>query len=343
MNKTNNVTNIKTIHKPDEPDRISKIEKQLIEIEHPSFKNFIQKSGDFINTDFPEKEYYLGHIIAEQQIILVPGWRGTGKTWFCLGIADAITTGKNFGPWETGKTAPVMYVDAELPPGDFKDRIKSLNPREERQSPLYVYNDCFMTANGIKRAYLTDEIWQNDIRDALLELGVKVVIFDNISSLTPGIEENSKKEWDPVNQFLLSLRFAGITSILPHHTSKEGKQRGTSGREDNIDFSILLKHPVNYNPDMGCEFIATFSKSRIPQKYLKEVRDIHFKLDVTDKGESVFTYNSVRSNESVILLLKEGWTQKEVAKEVGVSTGRISQIKKQSGLFDEPEKKTKKG
>ena len=326
------ILDIKNTPQPAEPDGISKVEAQVKEIEHPSFKQYIIKAGDFINTDFPEKKYYLGHIIAEQQIILVPGWRGTGKTWFCLGLADSITSGRNFGPWEIGSIVPVLYVDAELPPIDLKERMASLNPGENRKAHLYVYNDCLMTANGIKRANLTDDIWQKDLRDAISDLGVKVVIFDNISSLTPGIEENSKKDWDPINQFLLTLRFDGVTSILPHHTSKEGKQRGTSGREDNIDFSILLKHPPNYSPDQGCNFIATFSKSRIPSKYLQEIRDIHFTLSLNDKGQSEFTYKIAKSEnrETVLLLAKEGHAQKDIATATGLSASRVSQIIKDS-------------
>ena len=42
---------------------------------------------------------------------------------------------------------------------------------------------------------------------------IKLWVIDNLASLAAGLDENKKRDWDPVNQFLLELRFAGISTI----------------------------------------------------------------------------------------------------------------------------------
>ena len=107
---------------------------------------------------------------------------------------------------------------------------------------------------------------------------IKFWVIDNLASLASGIDENVKKDWDPINQWLLELRFSGITTLMLHHTNKEGGQRGTSAREDNIDISIMLKNARDYTPEDGARFIVHFTKQRIPTKDLQLISDTEFKL-----------------------------------------------------------------
>jgi hypothetical protein len=61
-----------------------------------------------------------------------------------------------------------------------------------------------------------------------------------LASLCVGIDENQKRDYDPINQFFLTLRGLGVSVMILHHTGKSGAQRGTSGREDNVDTIIQL-------------------------------------------------------------------------------------------------------
>jgi hypothetical protein len=97
-----------------------------------------------------------------------------------------------------------------------------------------------------------------------------------LASVAGGLDENSRKDWDPVNQWLLELRFAGITTIMLHHTGKGGAQRGTSAREDNLDCSIILKSPPDYSPEDGARFICHFSKARVRSADLVKIQDTQF-------------------------------------------------------------------
>ena len=164
----------------------------------------------------------------------------------------------------------------------------------------------------------------------LLTRGVKLWVIDNIASLASGIDENLKRDWDPVNSWLLDLRFAGISTVLLHHTNKEGGQRGTSAREDNIDMSIILKQPADYEADKGADFILTFSKSRVSFDDLKQVQDIHFTLVTDDAGNLAWEWQRVKAErkQEIIDLLDAGTSITETAKLVGCAKSYVSKLNK---------------
>jgi hypothetical protein len=161
---------------------------------------------------------------------------------------------------------------------------------------------------------------------------VKLFVIDNIASLAPGLDENKKQDWDPVNQWLVELRFAGISTLMLHHESKEGKQRGTAAREDNLDYSIRLKTPPDYVPEDGCRFIVHFAKARVRTSDLKLIEDREFKLTADESGCTVWTHQTVRAQNKfeVLKLLDEGISQIDVAKTLGLTKGRVSQIRNQA-------------
>jgi hypothetical protein len=166
------------------------------------------------------------------------------------------------------------------------------------------------------------------MKNLLLELGVKVWALDNIASLTPGIDENSKQEWDPINQWLLELRFNEITTILAHHTNRSVGQRGTSGREDNIDISILLNHPEGYTAEDGASFIASFTKARIATSHLSKIADTAFRMELDPAGKTVWTWGAVKHqrNRKIIEMHLDGVANKEIAKELKCSVQNVSQV-----------------
>ena len=109
-----------------------------------------------------------------------------------------------------------------------------------------------------------------------------------------------------------------------HHTNKEGGQRGTSAREDNIDVSILLKNPVDYTPDDGCRFISSFSKARVSLAGLPLIADTEFKLmQEEDGGAYVWAWGNLkRENRKAVLEMRDkGAEQKTISETLGLSKG----------------------
>lgn len=87
-----------------------------------------------------------------------------------------------------------------------------------------------------------------------------MIVFDNLSSLTSGIDENSNSEMDLLVQFFRELRHLGYTVIFVHHAGKGGEQRGGSRREDQLDLVMKPSAPEERtNPPSA---LLEFEKTR---------------------------------------------------------------------------------
>ncbi|MDY6988383.1 MAG: AAA family ATPase [Thermodesulfobacteriota bacterium] len=288
---------------------------------------------EFSSLDLPERKAFLSPWLLEQSITLVSGWRGIGKSWFALGLLKAVATGTAFGPWQATEPARVLYLDGEMVPSDLTERLDDLGLEANGQDlPFYIYSDAYSNLLGLPRANLLSKTWRESMHRILTTRHIRLWILDNLVSTCPGIDENSQKEWSPVNDWLLSLRFKGISTVLLHHTGKSGSQRGTSGREDNIDTSILLKKPFDYTNEDGARFVAHFSKARVKTRDLPAISDTEFKLTQDEAGGLVWTFGSVKAKnrDEILRLLNEGLSQKDVAEALGVSKGTVSKTRSQA-------------
>lgn len=294
-----------------------------------TIEDIVVDARRFLEVELPKKEMILEPWLSEQCIVLISGWRGTGKTWFALSLLNAISRGEGFGPWKCKNPVPTLYVDGEMAAQDLRERIFLLNPSLEWQKPLHVYSDSYSNFLGLTKANLLSETWRNKIKGILQARHVKVFVIDNLASLASNIDENSKKDYDPINQWLLDLRFSGITSVVLHHANKNFSQRGTSSREDALDTSIILKSPFDYVPENGCSFICHFSKARVRTKDLNRIADTHFQLCEDENGELIWTHSSVKGQVrgEVLKRLEEGIKQNEIAEQLGITKGRVSQIR----------------
>jgi len=298
-----------------------------------SLEDIIIPARDFRVIEIPTRRVFLKPWLRENGIILIVGWRGIGKTWFALSVLNAVSQGKQFGPWECEAPMPCLFLDGEMPADDIHERIDVLDLHSDREAPLYIYSDHYANQFGISKAHLANESWRTKMKSILLARGIKLFAIDNLASLASGLDENSKKDWDPINQWLLELRFVGITTIMLHHESKEGRQRGTSAREDNIDISISLKYPHDYTPEDGARFIAHFSKARIPTVDLQLIADTEFKLVQNESGENVWTWANVKGHRKreILKMLDEGLEYEAIKQQLGLSSkGYITKIKKEA-------------
>ena len=133
-----------------------------------------------------------------------------------------------------------------------------------------------------------------------------------------------------------------------HHLNKTGAQRGTSAREDNLDYSVILKTPYNYISEDGCRFIVNFSKARVKTSELSKIADTEFKLIEDQDGQLVWTWGNVKAETKIqiLKLLDEGLTQTEIHETLGVDKGYVSRIRKQAikdGLLTAKNKLTQSG
>ena len=301
----------------------------------------------FKNLPETPRVYYLKPFIWRGNIILISGARGVGKTNFAICLASATSGGGQIGPWKAEGNTYCLYLDAEMMVTDIQERLEMLDVPEG--IPLFIYSEALAYQLGLPRAHLMNEEWREKFKQILIDLGIQVLFLDNVASLTPGLDENSKQEWDPINQWLIELRFLGISVVLIHHLGKSGTQRGTSGREDNIDISIDLLKPSDYSPEDGCRFIAHFDKHRIPQRDLHLIGDTEFKLIPGEDGRHYYFAHAnpkTEAKKECLKLFSDGYDQKSICEQAGLSKGYVSKLKKSfidDGLLSNKGELTPKG
>jgi DNA-directed RNA polymerase specialized sigma subunit len=111
--------------------------------------------------------------------------------------------------------------------------------------------------------------------------------------------------------------------------NKEKGQRGTSAHEDNIDMSITLDRPLDYQPENGADFILSFSKARVPYEDLTHLQQTHFTLKPDRDGHMIWEHSNVKAEtkNAVLQMLDQGFSPKDIMAALSISKGRITQIK----------------
>ncbi len=214
---------------------------------------------EFLAINMPPREMLLGPILPERSLAMLYASRGIGKTLLALSIGLAVASGTPLLRWCAPRQRRVLYVDGEMPLVSLQERLRAISAGLGAIIP----NDGFRvlaadnTENGLS---IGSEEGQRAI-DRLLS-GVDLVIFDNLSTLCTNGSESASDAWVPMQSWLLKLRRQGIAVLLVHHAGTNGRQRGTSRREDALDTVIALRRPDDYSPEQGARFDVHFEKLR---------------------------------------------------------------------------------
>ena len=91
--------------------------------------------------------------------------------------------------------------------------------------------------------------------------GIDLLILDNLR-LSYQMAVRVRDAWLPMQNWLLRLRRKGVAVLLVHHAGVNGRQRGTSRREDALDTVIALRRPGDYSPEQGDRFEVHLEKTR---------------------------------------------------------------------------------
>ncbi len=271
-------------------------------------------------------------------LVMVYAKRGEGKTWFSLSLAASLASGTPFMKWEVSEPVGCAYLDGEMSLHDCRERLIKFM-RTAPEAPLQILNHEPYFEKTQRDIDITDKSTQDEIL-AMLDRNedIKVIICDNLSSLTR-IREDFGDDWrSAFLPFLLACRRRQVAVILVHHAGKSGQQRGTSTREDHLDTSILLRKAGDDN-SAGANFIVEFTKSRgaygaTTEPFSAQLIEIdgHLEWSITNLAENAKNrlINLIRECDS------EGLTSKEAVEELGVAKGTISKARKallQEGLI----------
>lgn len=327
---------------------------------YAQFCSTVMDSSDLIKKEIPRPEKIISPWLTAGSITEIYSPRGVGKTFLSLIIAIAVTRAKytniEIGPWKVTRPTGVLYIDGEMEIYQIKKRVEQLTlplneigNKENKDYPLTIFSSNYFGQKHRKSININQKDWQNVIYKFLKKnRNYKLLVLDNLSALTPGLDENSNKEWGEINQWLLSLRSLGVAVIFVHHAGKGGQQRGASAREDNVDCVIKLKDAPGKKPNQA-HFIISFEKSRNvgPSADLKPFT---LKLEDCKTGPGlVWTTEKTeikKANKIKAMLIDGKLKQKEISTQFSVTPGYVSQKKadlKKDGLLDNNNKPTENG
>ncbi|MBT3508840.1 MAG: AAA family ATPase [Nitrospina sp.] len=274
----------------------------------------------------PPRQNLLGPWLPEQGLCMIYATRGLGKTWVALQIAYAVSSGGEYLNWKAEKAAGVLYIDGEMPLAVMKERLTQivLSQEMETKEPL-----DFLTPDAQEFGVPDlSTIEGQALIDNIITDKTKLIVMDNLSTLTRSGKESEGESWLPVQQWVLKLRRRGISVLFIHHAGKAGQQRGTSRREDVLDTVIVLRKPADYTPETGACFEVHFEKAR--GLYGDEIKPFEASLESHEDNNGTTTINWTVKNldestrEKVKNYLADGWTQKDIAEQLGINKSSVN-------------------
>jgi hypothetical protein len=176
-----------------------------------------------------------------------PGW-DCRLDWL-LQPGNPCFDGQRLGNWN------VLYVDGEMPPVSLQERLKEISIGMGSS----ISNDRFrmLAADNVEGGInLSTDEGQQALEPLLAD--IDLLILDNLSTLLTSRSETASDAWVPMQQWLLQLRRQGKSVLLIHHAGTNGRQRGTSRREDALDTVIALRRPEDYSAEQGVRFEISF-------------------------------------------------------------------------------------
>lgn len=293
-----------------------------------SLESIVLDYPQLLKAEIPERENILDWLAAGGLAMLYAP-RGTAKTFCGVSLAASIVTTTPFMKWKILKACGVLYIDGEMPLTSLRERITGFLPNSPTAPLLTLSHEVFYRETE-RDLCLSDEVHQNIILAHLDQNpAVRVLIVDNLSSLTK-IREDKGDDWrESVFPFLMKCRRRGVAVLLIHHAGKNGDQRGTGAREDALDITIKLSVADDSYKD-GAYFRVDFTKARgvfgetvkpFTAKLLKGP-DGFFSWELKDVEES--------TDDRLMKLITEtgGISVTDAADELGLSKGAISKAKK---------------
>jgi hypothetical protein len=285
-------------------------------------------SSELHDLQLTPRRKLLGDWFCEGDLGFIFAFRGVGKTWLALAIAQALSTGGKLGDWQAHERVKVLYIDGEMPPDLMRDRCEGL---QASNGNLEFLNHEILFERTGKVLNIANPEVQQAIAARCVDTRSKVLVLDNLSTLASGMKENEADSWELVNNWLLDLRRRKIAVVIVHHAGRSGEMRGTSKREDNVFWIIALDDAKNNNDDKrGARFISRFTKpSRNTQEEVPTY-EWHF---VTDEATGTVSIGCTLAQTMDVFLglIEDGVTEcGQIAQEMKTSPATISRLAKRA-------------
>jgi putative DNA primase/helicase len=292
---------------------------------------------DFLALEVPPREMLLAPILPERSLSMLYAPRGIGKSWLGLSIGVIVASGGSLLKWQAPAPRRVLVADGEMPLADLQARLNSILAGLGADVP----NDMLriLAADNSEVGINLGSPEGQQALEPHLD-GVDLLILDNLSTLMTTGSEGASDSWLPMQNWLLRLRRKGISVLIIHHAGVNGRQRGTSRREDALDTVIALRRPADYSAEQGARFEVHVEKARMLVGEGALPFDAMVEAFVTESGRAGIRWVARDLKPPVLHraaeLFRDGHTVRQVADLLGVSrseAGRLRLRAAADGIF----------
>lgn len=289
---------------------------------------------DFLTMDVAPLEFMIEPILSVKGRGMIWAPRGAGKTFFTMQVAYSVSTGEPCFVWRVPKPRPVVYVDGEMHASELQDR----------QARLCRLNNMKMPERGYLRLITRD--LQKDVRpkinskagrdhiEAHLSPGC-LLVLDNLSALSPSSDEKETEDWALIEDWVSDLSWHGVSTIFVNHAGKSGDQRGTSKREDLLDFVLKLEVPSDHRTEEGLRAECQLTKLRRKPEKPSWGQPFEVSIGMDDHAQQQWLQKPLRDllRDRARRMLADGMKEHDVVLETGLSRWTVRRLKKN---FDTP-------
>jgi hypothetical protein len=205
--------------------------------------------------DRPPTEYIVDKFFSTHSLNVVYGAPGVMKSLLMADLCTSIVAGYDWLPGVNGggvgvmvKESPILWLDVDNGTRRTDERFEALSRSKDLDENAQLYylsmpNPPFYANEDDAVILLMQTIWQ---------LGVKLVVVDNLGLVTGDVEENSAQMGLIMSGFRTVAERTGAAVILIHHQRKGGaggsrlgdSLRGHSSIEAALDLALhIIREP----------------------------------------------------------------------------------------------------
>lgn len=277
-------------------------------------------------------------LVYEGEITFLFADTGVGKSILAVQIANEISA-----------TDKVLYIDLELSDKQFESRYS------EEYENHYTFNDNLYRIDFRRHFSLPDNVNYDDyFIDSLLmlikELDAKIIIIDNMTKLIMS-DTDSAKAAKPLMDRLCEIKFEHrLTLLLLEHTRKTDMNRplslndlqGSKMKSNFADAAFCIGRSrtdknIRYIKQLKCRSaeISYSSDNVAVYEIVKEGSFLRFHfMEYDHENNHLWESDSKRideTDEKIIELKKQNLSNREIARQLGLSEGSI---RKRLGKLD---------
>lgn len=198
--------------------------------------------------DTPDRSPLVDDFLFDTDTMLLYAPAGGYKSMVAINLAVAVASGGTFMGKQAHK-GRVLFVDGELSEYSFKQRFELFG----RSGNLDILSECFQPAGelhllpAIQLEQMTAPApvvskggrrtigraeqpggWQAEILTLVQRNSYKLVVFDNVRTLTVDTNENDARDVAALNTLVKRLRYLGCAVLVIHHTRKAKDEDGAA-------------------------------------------------------------------------------------------------------------------